>query len=34
VIITHNKEIASQADRCIQIEDGKVVNVQKGRAEV
>ncbi len=34
VMITHNPEIASQADRCIQIEDGKVVNVQKGRAEV
>ena len=34
VMITHNPEIASQADWCIQIEDGKVVNVQKGRAEV
>ena len=34
VMITHNPEIASQADRCIQIEDGKVVNVQRGRAEV
>jgi len=34
VMITHNPEIACQADRCIQIEDGKVVNVQKGRAEV
>lgn len=34
VMITHNPEIASQADRCIQMEDGKVVNVQKGRAEV
>ena len=34
VMITHNPEIASQADWCIQIEDGKVVNVQKGRAEL
>lgn len=34
VMITHNPEIASQADRCIRIEDGKVANVQKGRAEV
>jgi len=34
VMITHNPEIANQADRCIQIEDGHVVRVQKGRAEV
>lgn len=34
VMITHNPEIASQADRCIRIEDGKVANAQKGRAEV
>jgi len=33
VMITHNPEIAKQADRCIQIEDGKVVNAQKGRAD-
>ena len=33
VMITHNPEIASQADRCIRIEDGKVANVQKGGAE-
>ncbi|MDE7477875.1 MAG: hypothetical protein K2M91_07985, partial [Lachnospiraceae bacterium] len=39
VMITHNPEIANQADRCIQIEDGRVAqgadvygkNVQKGR---
>ncbi len=34
VMITHNPEIASQADRCIRIEDGKAANMQKGRAEV
>lgn len=34
VMITHNPEIANQADRCIQIEDGHVVRVQKGGAEV
>lgn len=30
VMITHNPEIASQADRCIRIEDGKAANMQKG----
>lgn len=34
VMITHNLEIAKQADRCIRIEDGKVASAQKGRAEV
>lgn len=28
VMITHNPEIAQQADRCIQIEDGRIVNPQ------
>lgn len=34
VMITHNPEIAKQADRCIRIEDGKVASAQEGRADV
>lgn len=34
VMITHNPEIANQADRCIRIEDGKVASAQEGRADV
>lgn len=34
VMITHNPEIAKQADRCIQIEDGKVASAQEGKADV
>lgn len=34
VMITHNPEIARQADRCIRIEDGKVASAQEGRVDV